>query len=121
MLRAVSKKKKYTVIGYKGKQVRDNIHSSDLVRSFWEYYKNPIPGQVYNIGGGRKCSCSILEAIAIIEKKLSIKIKIKYEKKNRTGDHKWWITDNSKFTKNYPKFKINYDIKKIIEELIKNN
>jgi CDP-paratose 2-epimerase len=121
LVKSCIQKKKYTIIGYKGKQVRDNIHSSDLVRSFWEYYKNPIPGQIYNIGGGRKCSCSILEAIAILEKKLSIKIKIKYEKKNRTGDHKWWITDNSKFMKHYPKFKIDYNIEKIIKELIKIN
>jgi len=121
LVKSCIQKRKYTVIGYKGKQVRDNIHSSDLVRSFWEYHKKPVPGQVYNIGGGRKCSCSILEAIAILEKNLSIKIKIKYRKKNRIGDHKWWITDNSKFMKKYPKFKINYNINKIIKELIKNN
>ena len=113
-------KESYTVIGYKGKQVRDNINSLDLVKAFWLYYKKPKPGKVYNIGGGRKCSCSILEAIAILKKELNINIKVKYQKLNRTGDHKWWITDNSKFIKDYPKFKIKYNIKKIFKELIEN-
>ena len=112
--------KKYTVIGYKGKQVRDNIHSKDLVRCFWEYYKNPKKGKVYNIGGGRKCSCSVLEAINIIEKKLKIKIKLNFLRKARTGDHLWWISDNSRFIKDYPNFKIKYSIEKVIEELITN-
>ena len=117
--RSISEKK-YTVIGYKGKQVRDNIHSTDLVRCFWEYYKNPKKGKVYNIGGGRKCSCSVIEAINIVEKKLKIKIKLNFLKKARTGDHLWWISDNSRFIKDYPNFKIKYSIEKVIEELITN-
>lgn len=117
LVKSCIKNNSYTILGYKGKQVRDNIHSKDLVNCFWEFYKKPTSGKVYNIGGGRKCSCSILEAIKIIEEILKIKIKITYNKKNRTGDHKWWITDNRKFIKDYPKFKINYNIKKIIEEL----
>ena len=121
LVKSCIKNNSYTILGYKGKQVRDNIHSKDLVNCFWEFYKKPTSGKVYNIGGGRKCSCSILEAIKIIEKILKIKIKITYNKKNRTGDHKWWITDNRKFIKDYPKFKINYNIKKIIEELIDNS
>lgn len=120
LVKSCIKNNSYTILGYKGKQVRDNIHSKDLVNCFWEFYKKPTSGKVYNIGGGRKCSCSILEAIKIIEKILKIKITITYNKKNRTGDHKWWITDNRKFIKDYPKFKINYNIKKIIEELIDN-
>ena len=120
LVKSCIKNNSYTILGYKGKQVRDNIHSKDLVNCFWEFYKKPTSGKVYNIGGGRKCSCSILEAIKLIEEILKIKIKIKYQKKNRTGDHKWWITDNRKFIKDYPKFKINYNIKKIIEELIDN-
>ena len=112
------KEKKYTIIGYEGKQVRDNIHSSDLVNCFWEYYKKPKKGAVYNIGGGRKCSCSIIEAINIIERKVDIKVKLKTLKKARTGDHIWWITNNKKFMKDYPNFKIKYNIERIIEELI---
>ena len=118
LVKSCLKENKYTIIGYEGKQVRDNIHSSDLVSCFWEYYKNPRKGAVYNIGGGRKCSCSIIEAINIIEKKVNIKVKLKNLKKARTGDHIWWITDNKKFMKDYPKFKIKYNIEKIIEELI---
>ena len=118
LVKSCLKEKKYTIIGYEGKQVRDNIHSSDLVNCFWEYYKNPGKGMVYNIGGGRKCSCSITEAINIIEKKANIKVKLKVLKKARTGDHIWWITDNKKFMKDYPNFKIKYNIEKVIEELI---
>jgi len=118
LVKTCLKEKKYTVIGYEGKQVRDNIHSSDLVNCFWEYYKNPRKGAVYNIGGGKKCSCSIIEAIKIIEKKTNIKVKLKILKKARTGDHIWWITDNKKFIKDYPNFKIKYNIEKVIEELI---
>ena len=69
------KKKEYSIIGYKGKQVRDNIHSYDLVRCFWEFYKKPKKGEVYNVGGGRYSNCSIIEALNIIEKKTKIKIK----------------------------------------------
>ena len=112
--------KRYTIIGYNGNQVRDNIHSSDLVNCFWEYYKKPKKGAVYNIGGGRKCSCSIIEVIKIIEKKIKIKIKLNFIKKARTGDHIWWITNNDKFKKDYPNFRIKYNIEKIIEELIEN-
>ena len=112
--------KKYTIIGYNGNQVRDNIHSSDLVNCFWEYYKKPKKGAVYNIGGGKKCSCSILEAIKIIENKIKIKIKLNFIKQARTGDHIWWITNNEKFKKDYPNFKIRYNIEKVVEELIEN-
>jgi CDP-paratose 2-epimerase len=119
LVKSCIQKKTYTVIGYKGKQVRDNLHSSDLIRCFWEFYKNPSQGKVYNIGGGRKCSCSIKEAIELLEKEVNIKIKINYLKKKRTGDHKWWITDNSKYMMDYPNFTISYNIKKIIKELTK--
>ena len=112
--------KKYTVIGYNGFQVRDNIHSSDLVNCFWEYYKKPKKGAVYNIGGGKKCSCSVIEAIKITEKKIKNKIKLNFIKKSRTGDHIWWITDNKKFQSDYPNFKIKYNIVSIIEEIIEN-
>ena len=89
--------KKYSIIGYNGNQVRDNIHSFDLVNCFWEFYKKPSKGEVYNIGGGRKSNCSINEIIKIIEFKTKNKIKKQFIKKNRVGDHKWYITDNSKF------------------------
>ena len=109
----------YSIFGYKGKQVRDNIHSYDVVNAFDEFIINPKPGgQVYNIGGGRNNSCSILEAINLIENISGIKSNYKVLKKNRIGDHIWWITDNSKFKKHYPNWKIKYSLKKSIEHMI---
>ena len=113
-------KKEYSVIGYKGKQVRDNIHSSDLINSFWEFYKNPKKGEAYNIGGGRFSNCSIIEALDLVEDIAKIKIKRKFIKQNRVGDHKWYITNNNKFKKDYPNWKQKYNTKKILTELITN-
>ena len=114
-------KKEYTILGYKGKQVRDNLHSFDLINCFWEYFKKPKKGMVYNIGGGRFSNCSILEAISEIEYIAKIKIKRKFIKQNRVGDHIWYITDNKKFKKDYPNWKQKYNTKKIIKELILNS
>ena len=110
--------RKYNLIGYKGKQVRDNLHSNDLVSCFWEFYKKPRAGEVYNMGGGRYSNCSITEALDLIEKTANIKIKRKIIKTPRVGDHIWYISDTSKFKKHYPKWKQKYNTKKIIEELI---
>ena len=120
LVKSCLKNKKYTIIGYKGKQVRDNIHSSDLINCFWEFYKRPTSGEIYNIGGGRYSNCSILEVIEIIENELNIKIKKKFLKKNRVGDHIWYISDNKKFMKKYPKWRQKFNIKRIILELIYN-
>ena len=114
-------KKEYTILGYKGKQVRDNLHSHDLINCFWEYYKKPKKGVVYNIGGGRYSNCSILEAISEIEQISKIKIKKNIVKENRVGDHIWYISDNKKFKKDYPNWKQKYNTKKIIRELIFNS
>ena len=111
--------KKYTIIGYKGKQVRDNLHSYDLINCFWEFYKKPKRGAVYNIGGSRFSNCSILEAIKEIEELTNIRIKKKIIKQNRVGDHVWYITNNKKFKRDYPGWKQKYTTKKIIKELIK--
>ena len=112
------KMKKYTLIGFKGKQVRDNIHSSDLVNCFWEYYKKPSVGQVYNAGGGRFSNCSILEALKIVEDESKIKIKRKYLKQNRVGDHIWYISNMKKFKNDYPKWRQKFSTKKILVQLI---
>ena len=114
------KEKHYSIIGYKGKQVRDNLHSSDLVNCFWQYFKKPRKGVVYNIGGGRNSNCSILEALEIVEDKAKINIKKNILKKPRVGDHIWYISDNSKFKEHYPNWIQKYDTKKIIEEIIIN-
>lgn len=110
--------KEYTIFGYKGKQVRDNIHSYDVVTAFYHFYLNPRVGEVYNLGGSRYSNISILEAIDKIEKLLGKKAKIKYEPKNRIGDHIWYISDVSKFKKHYPKWNYTYN-NKILEELCK--
>jgi len=115
------KNKKYNIIGYKGKQVRDNLHSFDLVNCFWEFYKKPKKGEIYNIGGGRFSNCSILEALNIVEKIKNIRIKKKFYKLPRVGDHIWYISNLSKFKKHYPEWKQKYNTLKIIEELIDKN
>lgn len=107
----------YTIFGYKGKQVRDNIHSYDLVNAFYNYYKKPRMGEVYNIGGSRHSNTSVLEAIVKIEEILGKKAKIKYSSKNRIGDHIWYISDVSKFKEHYPKWNYTYNNNQIIEEI----
>ncbi len=111
-------KKKYKIFGYKGKQVRDNIHSFDLVNAIWEFYKNPKKGEIYNLGGGRENSCSVLEAINLAEKISGIKFNYKIFKKNRVGDHIWYITDNKKFKNDYTNWKIQKKLPLIFKEII---
>ena len=118
LVKASLVQKKYTLIGYKGKQVRDNIHSQDLVSCFWEFFKKPRSGEVYNVGGGRYSNCSILEALNIIEKILGYKIKKKILKNNRVGDHIWYVSSMKKFKNHYPNWRQTYTTKKIIKELI---
>ena len=114
-------KKKYSLLGYKGKQVRDNLHSKDLINCFWEFFKKPTNGEIYNMGGGRYSNCSIIEALEMVEKIANIKIKKEIIKENRVGDHIWYISDTKKFKKDYPNWKQQYNTQKIIEELISNS
>lgn len=109
--------KEYTIFGYKGKQVRDNIHSYDVVNAFYHFYQNPKMGEVYNIGGSRHSNISVMEAIEKIERITGKKAKIKYEKTNRIGDHIWYISDVSKLKKHYPKWDYTYNSDQILEEL----
>jgi CDP-paratose 2-epimerase len=118
LIKSCISEKKYTLIGYNGKQVRDNLHSNDLINCFWEYYKKPNRGEIYNIGGGRYSNCSILEALNLVEQIKKIEIKKKIIRTPRVGDHIWYISDTAKFQKHYPKWKQKYNTKKIIEELI---
>ena len=110
--------KKYTVFGYKGKQVRDNIHSHDLIKMFWEFFKNPRVGEVYNVGGSRYSNCSMIEAISISEELTGKELNWNYEQKNRIGDHIWWISDIRKFKKHYPRWNYSYNINDIILEIV---
>ena len=107
----------YKVLGYKGKQVRDNIHSFDLVNAFWHFFKNPRMGEVYNIGGGRYANCSMLEAIALCEELTGSSINWSYIDHNRIGDHIWWISDIRRFQSHYPEWKITYDIRATLAEI----
>ena len=107
----------YTVFGYKGKQVRDNIHSYDLVNMFWHFYCNPRIGEVYNAGGSRFSSCSMLEAIDACEKIVGKKMNWTYSETNRIGDHIWWISDVSKFKKHYPDWDFTYNMSDILEQI----
>ena len=108
----------YTIYGYKGKQVRDNIHSKDVSLFISNFFDKPTKGDIYNIGGGYKNSCSIIEAIDIIEKKTSIKFNLFYNKNNRIGDHICYYTNLSKIKKNSPKWKITVSLEEIIDEII---
>ncbi|MCP9762732.1 NAD-dependent epimerase/dehydratase family protein [Lacihabitans soyangensis] len=107
----------YTVFGYKGKQVRDNIHSYDLVNMFYHFYMNPRQGEVYNAGGGRHSNCSMTEAIEICEQITGNKMNFSYAEDNRIGDHIWYISDVSKFKSHYPDWNYKYDLNDILEQI----
>ncbi len=117
LIRCIYRKEKYLIFGYKGKQVRDNIHSYDLVNAFYHFYKKPTSGKAYNLGGSRFSNTSILEAITLAEKILGKKAKTKYIDQNRKGDHIWYISDNTKFLDEFPDYKLTYDNAKIIEDI----
>lgn len=119
LVRCIATGKKYFIYGYKGKQVRDNIHSYDLVNAFYNVYKKPRVGEVYNIGGSRYSNISILEAIERTEKILKRKAKIEYMNANRSGDHVWYISDVSKFKSHYPNWNFKYNGDMILEDICK--
>ena len=107
----------YRVLGYKGKQVRDNIHSHDLVEAFWQFTKAPRVAEVYNMGGGRHSNCSMLEAIGMCEKISGKKLDYTYVEDNRIGDHIWYVSNVRKFQKHYPNWKYEFDLKAILEQI----
>ncbi|ARJ67042.1 NAD-dependent epimerase [Magnetospirillum sp. ME-1] len=107
----------YTVLGYKGKQVRDNIHSADLVNAFWHVFQAPKSGAVYNMGGARHSNCSMLEAIAMCEELTGRPMNWTYSDTNRVGDHIWWISSVERFKADYPGWNFTYDIRRILAEI----
>jgi CDP-paratose 2-epimerase len=107
----------YTVFGYKGKQVRDNIHSADLIRAFDAFFLRSRAGEVFNIGGGRFSSCSVLEAIEMCEQITHRRLNWHYVDKNRKGDHIWWISDLSHFQSLYPEWHLRYNVPQIMSEI----
>ncbi|MCH8902423.1 MAG: NAD-dependent epimerase/dehydratase family protein [Bacteroidetes bacterium] len=117
LMRCTVTGEQYTVFGYKGKQVRDNIHSWDLVNMFWHFYQSPRKGEVYNAGGGRFSNCSMQEAIALSESITGNKMNYNYDEENRIGDHIWWISDLSKFKSHYPEWNWKYNLQDILNQL----
>ncbi|MCP4541878.1 MAG: NAD-dependent epimerase/dehydratase family protein [Chloroflexi bacterium] len=111
----------YTIFGYKGKQVRDNIHSADLVRAFYEFFQTPRIGQVYNMGGGRHSNCSMLEAIQMCQEIAGRKLDWTYIERNRIGDHIWWISNNGRFMNHYPDWQLQYNVPQILQEIHQTN
>lgn len=109
--------KPYRVFGYKGKQVRDNIHSHDLIAAFWEFFNAPRPGAVYNIGGSRHSNCSMLEAIELCQQISGRELHWTYVEDNRIGDHIWWITDVRRFQNDYPRWRYRYGLQEILTEI----
>jgi CDP-paratose 2-epimerase len=108
---------KYTIYGYKGKQVRDQIHSHDVIRAFEEFISSPRNGEVYNIGGGRENSASILECISMIENMTGKKLDWEYSETNRTGDHICYISDLRKLKSHFPGWNITKNLTQIIKEI----
>jgi CDP-paratose 2-epimerase len=104
----------YTVYGYKGKQVRDNLHSFDLVNMFWHFYRNPRSGEVYNAGGSRHSHCSMLEAIALCEEIAGRRLRYRHVEDHRIGDHIWYVSDVRKFRSHYPAWGYRYDLQAIL-------
>lgn len=112
------KKKPYTIYGYKGKQVRDQIHSMDVVNCFWQFYKNPKKGAVYNLGGMKQNSMSILETISMLEEEFDTKLQHKYVDQNRVGDHICYYTNMDKFKRDFPEWALKRSLKSIVGEMV---
>ena len=117
VMRCAMTRTPYTVFGYKGKQVRDAIHSKDLIRAFERFWREPRVAEVYNIGGGRDSNASVLEAISLAEKITGETMDWSYSETNRTGDHIWWIGDNGRFMSHYPGWRIEHDVEDILVEM----
>jgi CDP-paratose 2-epimerase len=113
--------REYHILGYRGKQVRDNIHSSDLVNGFYHFYQKPRCGEVYNMGGSRFSHCSMMEAIQLCGRITGRNMKTVYVEKNRIGDHIWWVSDVSKFSSHYPGWSVTKNTEDILGEIFRCN
>jgi CDP-paratose 2-epimerase len=121
LMRCTTTGEPYTVFGYAGKQVRDNIHSADLVAAFAAFHQAPRPGAVYNIGGGRGSNCSMVEAIGQCERIAERELNWTLGDAPRIGDHRWWISDLQPFRSDYPDWDITYDVDAILREIHEHN
>jgi len=111
----------YTVFGYGGKQVRDNIHAADLVAAFEAFHRAPRPAAVYNIGGGRQSNCSMIEAIELCQEIAGRELSWSLGEENRIGDHRWWISDLGAFKREHPGWDIRYDVRDILGQIHERN
>lgn len=107
----------YTVFGYAGKQVRDNIHAADMVAAFDAFHRAPRAGAVYNVGGGRQSNCSMLEAIDMCQEIAGKELRWRLGEDNRIGDHRWWISDLEPFRRDYPGWDITHDVRDILGQI----
>lgn len=121
LMKCAATESPYKVFGYKGKQVRDNIHSEDLVRAFHEYFLRPRAGEVYNMGGGTHSNCSMLEAILLCEQITCKPLRWSYHDDNRRGDHIWYISDLSKFQEHFQNWQVRHDVPQILREIYEQN
>ena len=117
MMKCAMTGREYRVFGHSGKQVRDNIHSHDLVDAFVHFYRAPRSGEVYNIGGSRHSNCSLREAVAACEQLTGKRMTMRCENEARIGDHIWWISDVRRFQAHYPGWRYEYDLDRIFEEI----
>ncbi len=121
LMRCACSGREYRIFGYKGKQVRDNIHSADLIAAFDAFFRNPRVAEVYNIGGGRYSNCSMLEAIRHAEEITGREFRSTYVEESRAGDHIWYISDLTRFQEHFPDWKLQYDVRTILQEIYDNN
>ncbi|MFF5079344.1 NAD-dependent epimerase/dehydratase family protein [Actinoplanes sp. NPDC000266] len=121
VMRCVMEQRTYHIYGYKGKMVRDAIHSHDLVTAFEAFHKAPRVAEVYNMGGGRFSNCSHIEAFQIASEITGLEAKTDYVDQARTGDHQWWISSTARFEQHYPDWKLTYDVPAILREMYEAN
>jgi CDP-paratose 2-epimerase len=121
LLRCVAMQTPYTIFGYKGKQVRDHIHSADFLNAVDAFFKDPRAGEVYNLGGGRECNCSVIEAIDLCEETTGLRLASSYDDRARVGDHAWYITNLDKFRSHYPDWRLQYGLRDLVTEIYDRN
>jgi CDP-paratose 2-epimerase len=121
VMRCAMQHRTYSIYGHQGKQVRDAIHAHDLVAAFEAYWRDPRPGEVYNMGGGRHANVSVREAITLAEQIIGRSMTTRYVDQARVGDHIWWISNTAKFAQHYPGWKLTYDVPAILNEIYEAN
>ena len=121
VMRCVMEQRTYKIFGYKGKMVRDAIHSHDLITAFEAFHRAPRVAEIYNMGGGRFSNCSHIEAFAIASQITGLEARTEYVEQNRAGDHQWWISSTARFEEHFPDWKLTYDVPAILREIYESN